>query len=400
MAKPDKAQITYEVDSGGTKTETVLRFHTVIAEEHEASADITKFPVQSGFSISNHTVKKNRRVTIRGAVTNHQIVGAEEFHEYGGGNSSRIMYSALRELIRQSVICKVQTNLTTYDPVVFTKLKTKQQVGSTDIMDFTLTGEEVQLGSTVNQTTPTLLVFTPLTDQQREARIDELKKANIPVSEGVIISEAAYDPNESFQIETKGVNGKNSITTFEKTGYDPVTKAYSHKVHTSDVDVAEPTEDKAFNWVQLLSDPESALPDIDLPFGASAVSPCLVGDGISLVREEVTEVVDTALGTLTKSVYGAIYGAFGVNGDRSFGQKVLSLGVDCFISGATGDNVSVDPMSENFIGKKIPTAEEALEGAAEIGNSISDGTAGKSVKSTITKISGHFGESGFFGDIL
>ena len=400
MGKPTKAQISYQVGTGDDAVTSTLRFHSVIAEEHEASNEITKFPVQAGFNVSNHKIRKNRKISISGVVTNHLIVGAEEFHEYGG-NNVRLAFGALKELVQAGVPCEVATNIDTYTPVIFNRLKTKQAAGSTDILQFTISGEEIQLGLADNATTPTLLVFTPLTDEQREARVAELLTAGIDVPPEAVIAEAPVDFNESFQVETRGPNGETSITTYEKGSYDPTTKTYNHMVHTSDTNVVTSAPTTSFNWFLMMQEEinPAALPNVDLEAGASTASACLVDGLIGIGTDIANEYIDTAVGELKQTIYGAAYGLFGVNGDQGIGQVLLGLGVDCLIAGAVG---SVDPNlnPDDFNDNSIPTTDQVLEGAASIGDSVATDTLGVAAPTTLTKIASPTGDTSFFGDLL
>ena len=394
MGRPTKAQIKYMVGEGGDAVESILRFHSVIAEEHEVTTEVTKFPVQSGFNVSNHAIKKNRKVTISGLISNHLIIGAEEFHEYGG-NNTKIVFGTLKDLVRRATPCEVNTNFGDYTPVIFTKFKTKLMSGKTDVMEFTMMGEEVQLGLTSNANLPTLLVFTPLTDAERAARVEELVAIGLEVPEEAEVSQAPVDFNESFQVETTNLNGETSITTYDKTSYDPTTKAYSHEVHTSDTDVVGGEPEEYLNWFGILQEETG----IDLEAGAATFSACL-SDGLTgLAIEAGDELIETALGNLKKSTYGAAYGIFGVNGDRSIGQILLSLGVDCLVAGTIG---SVDPElnPDDFQENDIPTSGDALIGAASIGDSVVSSTLGVAAPTTLTKISPPSGETSFFGDLL
>lgn len=424
MSKPDKAQITYYVGEGDGAVAQVIRFHSVIAEEHDVTTEVTKFPVQSGFQISNHAIKKNRKISITGVVTNHIIVGAEEGHEYGG-NNSRVMYDTLKNIVRGAFPCEVVTNYGNYNPVIFTRFKTRLQAGKTDVMEFTMTGEEVQLGTTINSTTPTLLTFKVLTAAERAARVDELAAVGIQVADDAVVSEASVDFNESFQVETTGTNGQSQVMTYERDSYDPTTKKYSHTVHTSDTDIATAEPTTYINWFAMMQEeaaykagksletgslssvganalPEagaSFLPDVDLAAGASTTAACLT-DGLIGLGTDITEgYINTALGELRQTIYGAAYGIFGVNGDQGFGQVLLALGVDCLVAGAIG---SVDPTlnADDFQDNSIPTTDQALEGAASIGDSVVTDTIGVAAPTTLTKISSPSGGTSFFGDLL
>jgi len=396
MAEPNKAQITYKV---GAAT-SVLRFHSVIAEEHEITSEVTKYPAMTGFNVSTHAIKKNRKLTIQGAVSNHLIVGSEEFHVYGGKNTA-IMFDTLKNLVRLATPCEVLTNLGTYTPVVFTRFRTKQQAGMTDAMDFTLIGEEIQLGTAKNSTAPKLLVFTPLSAVERKARVDELESSGWFVPEDARLSQCLVDLNDSFQVETKNEAGKTFITTYEKSAYDPSTKSYSHTVHTSDTDVATSSASTSFNWFALMQGAplSSALPDIDLIAGAETAGACLV-DGVSgFVTNTLEEMTETTLGELKKTIYGAAYGVLGVNGDRSPVQALLAIGVDCLVAGAIG---SVDPTlnADDFTDSSLPTIESILEGAAATGDSVVNDVLGAAAPTTLTKISPATRTTSFFGDLL
>ena len=394
MGKPTKAQIKYMVGEGADAVESILRFHSVIAEEHEVTTEVTKFPVQSGFNISNHAIKKNRKVTISGLISNHLIKGAEEFHEYGG-NNTKIVFGTLKDLVRRATPCEVNTNFGDYTPVIFTKFKTKLMAGKTDVMEFTMMGEEVQLGLTANANLPNLLVFTPLTDAERTSRVEELAAVGLEVPEEAVVTQAPADLNKSFQVETTNINGETSITTYDKVAYDPTTKAYSHEVHTSDTDVASADPEEHMNWFGMLQEETG----IDLEAGAATFSACMADGLTGLALEARDEFIKTALGDLKKSIYGASYGLFGVNGDRSTGQVLLSLGVDCLVAGAIG---SVDPElnPDDFQENDIPTFDEALEGAASIGDGVVSNTLGVVAPTILTKISPPSGETSFFGDLL
>lgn len=390
MAKLEKAQIKYMVGEGDG-VESTLRFHSVISEEHEVTTEITKFPVQSGFNISNHAIKKNRKISITGVITNHLIIGAEEFHEYGG-NNSRVMFSVLKDLVRGAVPCEVDTNYGSYSPVIFNRFKTKLQAGKTDIMEFTITGEEVQLGTTINGNAPTLLVFTPLTSTEREAEVQKLSDAGIEVSDDAVITVAQVDFNESFQVETTATNGDTILVTYDKVSYDDTTKTYQHEVCTSDTDLVKEERESGLNWFSIIKEDYG----VDLQAGAMTASACLSDGAVGLATSFAEETVDTSLGKLKKTIYGAAYGILGVNGDKSYGQVLLALGVDCLVAGATG-TTNTEVNADSFNDNPMPTWESALEGASSKGNALATDTLGVAAPTTLTKIASPSGTANIFG---
>lgn len=398
MAKPNKASITY---STGVNKETeeavnkVLRFHTVVAEQHQTSAEVTKFPVASQKYVSNHSIRKNRKVSITGVVSNHVIVGQGEMHEYGQANA-QIVFAEFKRLIQEGVPCKVNTNLSIYNPVIFTNLQTKQEAGMTDAMKFVLSGEEIILGTSVNYTTPTVLDFEPLDDEDRKSRIYSLLQAGLSVPDSAVLSEAEFDPDKSFVLSTVADNGKAVEVTYERMGYDHTTKTYQHLVHTSDVSAVngESTED---TWKSYRLE-NAALPDTKLPRGAETLSSCVLRHGAEVRTELIKGKVDTALGALRKSAYGAAYKIIGVNGDKSFGQVLLGVGLDCFVVGLVG-GLSDDPTAESFEAN-LPTTDAVISGATSLGKEILSKVTGVPSSSTVLKISSPNTPISFFGGVV
>lgn len=383
MAKPNKAQITYEVDG----LESVLRFHSVIAEEHEVATQVTKFPVQSGFNISNHAIKMNRVVTIKGAVTNHQVVGAEAFNSFDDSkNVVRLMFEVLKELVRGAVPCEVTTNFGKYNPVIFTKYSTKLVAGKTDMMEFTLRGEEVQLATTINGNKPNLLVFKPLNATQTDARRTELINAGFDVGDTAVLSEATVDMNESFQIDSVDDLGNTSITTYEKVATDLTSDSVSHLVSTTITDLNGSLDVPEFISTPPLENP--SLPNIGLSSGASTVSACISENAEDVIVGAIEDEVDTVFGKLESSLYGAKYSITGVNGNQSLGQAILGVGIDCVVAGATG-NSSIAGSAEAIqqdISNNLPSLDSVLNGANSLGNTLVSNTNGKSTIVTLTKI--------------
>jgi len=393
MAKPDKAQIKYKVvvdtsNASGESSELVektIRFHSVISEEHEVTSELTKFPVQEGFNISNHVIKKNRVVKISGIVTNTQIANAEEFYEYGR-NNQRVMFSTLKALIREATVCQVTTNLDKYDPVIFTKFTTKQMQGMTDAMTFTMIGEEVQLASTINNSTPTLAVFTVLGPTTRDAKIQELNKVGIYPDENAVISEAKVDINNSFSVDTVNESGKSYQCTYEKVGYDRVTSEQKFIVHTSDTKVVEKATTKELNVFEFnkkVSDTTTA-------------AACLTTSLVRIADKSISSRINTVQGELRKTTYGAATKVFGLSGGRSFGQVLLGSAVECFVLGNTGAGVDI---VDAVAARSTPSVDDIITGAVKLGAEVETDTKGKTTIASLIKIS-QSGMVDFYGSTV
>lgn len=375
MSEVTRATIIY----GEGEEKTTLRFHTIIVEDHEVSTDISKYPAQTGRVISNNSVKKNRVVSIEGIVTDTQMFNADNFDDYGGNPSyvSKAIFNTLNALVRESIPCKVQTNLGVYDPVIFTSFKTNQKSGSTAVLHFTITGEEVQIGDVLNRPPPKPVVFEKVaSDAERERLITEY---NIDKDAQIFTGKVMM--GESFSMTTVDEAGEVMETTYEYKSYDPVKEEYQYAIHTTNV-----TEDGFTNDESGAQSSGGAfgLPDGGLSKGVSVVSACLVENVKGLVTNELDGYIDTAFGPLIDSIYGAYYGVVGVNGNQTAGQRLLGLGVDCFIAGAVGGangTITADQYDSEF-----PSVDDVLDGAQRQGDRQIDKAGSVLAPSTLTKI--------------
>ena len=207
-----------------------------------------------------------------------------------------------------------------------------------------------------------------------------------------MITVAQVDFNESFQVETTATNGDTILITYDKVSYDDTTKTYQHEVCTSDTDLVEGEEESGLNWFSIIKEDYG----VDLQAGAMTASACLSDGAVGLATSFAEDTVDTSLGKLKKTVYGAAYGILGVNGDKSYGQVLLALGVDCFVAGATG-TTNTEVNADSFNDNPMPTWESALEGASSKGNAIATDTLGVAAPTTLTKIASPSGTANIFG---
>jgi len=396
MAKQiNKAYIKFKLNKEDAEY-TQIRFHSVIFEDHEVKNDITKFPVQSGFDVSNHSIKRNRKVSLNAIITDTQMLLSSQFFEYSATSNSKAVYDVLKQLVRKAIPCIVVTNLTEYEPVLFTHFKTKQESGMTDAMNFTLQGEEVQLATTTNGTTPTELVFTPVPAEERAAKLEELRQAGYDVAEEAGISIANVDLKDGWAMSTTTPAGIPSKITYEPSALDDATGEFSYECSISPDGTVSDTETGGIIEGGTLSS--------QLQNGANVFGNCLVEQAVDLGTEVVEDTITTAVGDLKKSVYGGLYEILGVNGNRSFGQKLLAMGLDCFIVGATAtgvDDTGASVITPNQFDTDLPTVDDALVGAARHGDGLATDGLSQASPTTITKLSGSStGSTSFFGDLI
>lgn len=369
MTKPTKAAVTYSTGSGASAVESTLRYHSVVVEEHEIKSEVTGFPAQTGFVVSNHAIIKNDKISITGIVTDTPIVGTETFHQFGLDNK-KIAFATMRKLVRNATPCRVQTNLGVYENVIFTSFKTKTDKDWVNAMQFRFSGEAIQPSQSKDSTTPALVVFSTLSDTARDASVAALEAVGFDVSNTATLSTATVDLGGSFSIESFNSAGLPITSVFENIGRDAATGKQKFKLHTSDIMTAiADVEDRAISTITTYADnvdlPE--LPDVGLSKGASEAAACLADRAIDSVSSRASGYINTSAGYLKESIYGALSGIILLDTDANFGQLLPTFGTGCNVLSAVGLPGDLDELSE---ATGLPTVEEAVAAAAEVGTDV------------------------------
>ncbi len=378
MAKTTPARITYMLGD----SEQVIRFHSVVSEGHQASSEVTKFPVQSGFQVSNHSIRHNRKVVIEAIISNSLIVGGDTSYQYSSTDNSKTIFKALTDLVNLKISTTVLTNLGIYTPVIFTSFKTKQMVGMVDSMKFILSGEEVQESFALNGAAPSPVSWKTMPRASALARADDLRAAGVDISESAAESEgffqeATINLGEDFSIDGVDSLGIPRVTTYINKGIDPATGSYTYEIHSTDqgiyVDPAKVVSGES-TPTDLLSKTNTGIRN---PVG------CLIHGGAKIAEEAAEDYIDTAMGRLKKTAYGALYGVINMSGN-DIGQAMIGMSVGCIIRGITGhaDNFPYLP------GESLPTARDVVEGAIDYGKKVQSGSTvtASGVVSTLTTL--------------
>jgi len=348
--KATPASIQYTPTGGDVQ---YINFNAVISEDHEAKATITKYPVQEGLHVSNHSIRHNRQVILEGVITDVQIEGPRNTNY--GSTPSYTVKEALDNLVNSGQECTVITNLGIYTPVVFSRFKTKQKAGMMDSMQFTIIGEEIVKVDTNNYTAPTPITFTEVTGPERVALVEELALSKIYVDDCDRISQGDFTKGEDFAIDSYDESGTPVSTIYKYVGLDPSTNDGIYEVHL---------DDNAAGTVSTASTPVNS-PCADetyteaLTAGIEQVGECLLKEATSVVEEAAEDMIDTAMGRLQKSIYGAFYDT--VVMDNKYGSMMAAAGIGCIVRGVTGadDNYPYTP------GESLPTTTEIMNGAKE-----------------------------------
>ncbi len=350
MAQVTPAHITYTPTGGAEET---LHFHLVIMEEHQASAQVTKFPVQTGYHISNHSIRNNRVVGIEGAITNVRLETSNDA-DYGGDATS-VVLGKLQEMINEGLETTVTTNLGVYHPVVFTKFKTKQEAGKVDSMQFSITGEEVIKLEESGYAAPTSLDFVEVEGAAKDALIDELATYEVYATGCDSISQTTYTVGEDFTITSVDASGKTVKTTYIYVGLDGATGEPIYEIHVDEpaVETTEGTDPIGGDACKEKGFAGSLLG------GLKQMAGCLFNEVSDILLEEAESLIDTAMGKLESSLQGFFYD---ITQGSELGSMLAKAGLGCVVRTATGNT---DSPFDFQPGESLPTTNDIMTAAGE-----------------------------------
>ena len=426
MSIATPATITYDNENGASRT---LRSHTVISEEHTAQSEITKFPVQTGYVISNHAIRKNRKVSIEGMISN--ILMKDDGNTvYSSVNNSKVVYNILNSLVTSSTTCTVNTNLGIYKPVVFNRFSTKQSAGLVDAMIFKMEGEELQLKNSLNKTGPKELDFTENNEADNQAVLDSMKASGLPyVYDVMVTSTSQVNLGTSFKIVGTNAVGDTVTTTMEYVSYDASTGRYIYSQHSTetkspieipvievlsiesvsspdpsvtgipkkpDIGVLGEQEDiidiTLYNPDMLtadhffITDPPDYIPDPEVDSSidwgrmdlqerkdaaVSTTGACALEGFKDFVGDQLDNLTNTALGIMEETAFGVRHKITSLYKDSPLAPLVTSL-LECTVAGVVAGVANTD-ISSTY-DTSIPDSEDALDAAKEIGLSAGGNT--------------------------
>ena len=346
------AYIEYETPEGVTGA---LRFHEIIEEDHSASSEITKYPVQSGFEVTRHSIRKNRVVGITAIISNVILEGSATGYRYSTTRNASTVFGIINSIVNLKYRCKVTTNLGVYEPVYFDKFKTKQKAGSVDSMTFTMFGEEVVVADSINSTSPTVVAFTKIEEANRDAIILRLRELGYHIFPNAKLFKGTADLGDDFVINNVDSVGQSVDTTYICKGQDPVTKEFSYEINTTDTNIYSAPEEEVIDETNKFS---------ELASGVAQLSDCITGGSVEDDVDDVIAVINTPLGVLAESVYGAVIEQMVIN-PADQGQALAGIMGSCIvrdINGSTSDTWTP--------GASTPTAAEVVLGAVSLGSSV------------------------------
>lgn len=168
----------------------VIEWDCVMKENHKAGNEITKYPVQTGFVVSDHTIRQNRILQIRGIIVNVSlmpkgvdfaidlaakaggaligsgagaVVGSvitkakNVFSDSGSsGNRVQEVFEELQQLCLKGTIVHVSTILGPYINCVIRSVEVTQDVNSSSILVADMVIEELQVKGELASYTETI----------------------------------------------------------------------------------------------------------------------------------------------------------------------------------------------------------------------------------------------------
>jgi hypothetical protein len=136
---------------------SVLNLDATIRETEEYTNEVTEFPVESGFSISDHVIRKPERVTIEGFITNtpipNSIVSApllifgqgnrvkyalEKLLTFAGFDPSGVNSKHERGTAAAPQLIDVETGLRVYNDMIIESLSVPRDNGTGETLRFTV----------------------------------------------------------------------------------------------------------------------------------------------------------------------------------------------------------------------------------------------------------------------
>ena len=140
----DRAMIHWTNDSG---EEQRLVFDAVPVEQHSVDNIVTEFPVESGFFVSDHVIRKNRVLQLRLVSTNSTFEGRARQLSYTKGlmDKARGDFEVLQSLVREGILVNLTTVFGDYTNCVITKMTGKTDANIARALDATITVKELNI---------------------------------------------------------------------------------------------------------------------------------------------------------------------------------------------------------------------------------------------------------------
>ena len=131
-------------EKGEVKGELV--FDAIVSEKHIVENKVTEFPIDSGFVVSDHTIRKPRILTMEVVSVRHAFENRRrESLTSGADNKIKEDFDLVQEMVQKGLRCNVVTILGAYTNCAVIKFSTKQDVETSTILQANLTIKEMNV---------------------------------------------------------------------------------------------------------------------------------------------------------------------------------------------------------------------------------------------------------------
>jgi hypothetical protein len=353
--------------------------------------------VQTGFVVSNHAIRRNRKIAIDALITNTPVVGVQGSHHWQSLDNSSAGFAILQHLVNNAVLCNVVTNIGIYTNVIFDRFATQQGEGMIDAMRFVLSGQEIQVKNSFTKTAPSPAIFTVVRDTYKGAALQALHRAGLTgVTLEDTISQAVV--SGSFGVKVTDGLGNESMMTYEQEARDAVSNAFIYSTKfTGGKLFRNSLSQPQFNFFSLNGIPgDGELSGDELRNAArgalEGTMSCVEVGLTNLTYYIGDKLIETAVGWAKDSIYGAFGKDVTVPGG-ALGQILWNIGTECLITGGkqfgAGIVQAILTPAEIKAAKEatLPTTKDLIAAADKLGE---DRAAGKVTmpnnKMVVTKI--------------
>ncbi len=144
MANYTGGVLLFPLVAGDRSQLGAVAFDCVMAEEHTVENEVTGYPVETGFVVADHAIKKNRKLVLNVIVGNTLQLGKISTVENSGITpagtvidsqpNAQEAHSIFQALGIEARECQVSTVYGIYNHAIITKYYTKQDVGTISVL--------------------------------------------------------------------------------------------------------------------------------------------------------------------------------------------------------------------------------------------------------------------------
>lgn len=143
-----------------------LELDATVTETHRSQAEVTKHPVETGASLTDHILAGPQEIDVLGVVSNTPIKSRPEdpdIPSVSGGDPRRraeSAFDALRSVQSSGTLCRITTTLATYENMFLAAVSVVRDAQKGNVAELQMTWSEVIFAET-------LVVELPIANQQK-----------------------------------------------------------------------------------------------------------------------------------------------------------------------------------------------------------------------------------------